>query len=237
MSFFAKQWQNSQAVAASYDAIAPSFAASRKGFWPEFSLFKQYSKSGDKIIDLGCGSGRLFDFLQQEGLKVDYWGLDISSELLNVAKTNHPDLAGKFILGSLPSLPFPDNSCDVIACFAAFHHLPNRNSRLQALQEMKRILKSGGIIVMTNWYLWIYKFLPNFLRAIFTFTFFKDLLIVWKGEKDKLIWRYYHAFTINELNKLFIQAGFKPETTIFTNKKGSKRNLLSIAKKVNKIHE
>ena len=233
MAFFLKkQWKSEQAVADSYNAIAGSFEATRRCFWPEFSLLGEYIKDNDKILDLACGSGRLVDYLDSQNLSVDYYGLDSSEGLLATAKNNHGPLADKFTLGSMTILPYADNYFDLITCFAGFHHLATKKERLQSLTEMKRVLKPNGKIVMTNWYLWTYKFLPNFLRAIFTFTFFKDLLIAWKGEKDKLIWRYYHAFTTHELDRLFTTVGFEAKTTIFFNKKGSKRNLLTIASKV-----
>jgi len=233
MSFFSrKQWKSEQAVRNSYNAIAGSFEATRRCFWPEFSLLGEYIKDNDKILDLACGSGRLVDYLDSQKLDVDYYGLDSSDGLLESAKNNHQSLADKFTLGQMTVLPYADNYFDVITCFAGFHHLANKKERLQALIEMKRVLKPQGKIVMTNWYLWTWKFLPNFLKAIFTFTFFKDLLIAWKGEKDKLIWRYYHAFTTRELNQLFSAVGLEVKTTIFMNKKGSKRNLLTVASKI-----
>jgi len=237
---FKKQWiqlltsgwtdyRSEQAVRNSYNAIAGSFEATRRCFWPEFSLLGEYIKDGDKILDLACGSGRLVDYLDSQNLKVDYYGLDSSDGLLELAKNNHQSLADKFTLGQMTVLPYADNYFDVIVCFAGFHHLATKKERLQALSEMKRVLKPQGKIVMTNWYLWGLKFLSNFFKAIFTFAFFKDLLIAWKGEAGKLIWRYYHAFTIQELNRLFYLAGLEARTTIYLNKKGSKRNLLTIA--------
>jgi ubiquinone/menaquinone biosynthesis C-methylase UbiE len=45
-------------------------------------------KSGDRILDVGCGLGDFYSYLKGSGIDVDYHGVDISSELINIAQKN-----------------------------------------------------------------------------------------------------------------------------------------------------
>lgn len=48
--------------------------------------------SNATILDVGCGFGDLYDFLKNKGLKVDYWGCDISPKMIELAKEKRPFL-------------------------------------------------------------------------------------------------------------------------------------------------
>ena len=67
-------------------------------------LFKDL-KEGEKILDLGCGNGRWYKIFKEK--KVDYFGLDNSEKLIEIAKENFPE--AKFFVGDALNLPFPDN--------------------------------------------------------------------------------------------------------------------------------
>lgn len=142
-----------------YNLIAPHFDVTRKYPWEEFSEFKKYIRGEEEILDLGCGNGRLVSFLNKI-TKVRpllqgsdpcnrYVGLDISEEIIKTARKNHPNF--KFLVGDFLNLPFPDDTFDIIFSIASFHHIPSTELRLEALKEMKRVLKKDGIILMIVW--------------------------------------------------------------------------------------
>lgn len=64
----------------SYNQFASEFNKSRQNLWPELLEFKKYLKNGIKILDLGCGNGRLISLLKD--YEIYYIGSDISVFLI-----------------------------------------------------------------------------------------------------------------------------------------------------------
>ncbi|MFA5022039.1 MAG: class I SAM-dependent methyltransferase [Patescibacteria group bacterium] len=226
-----------------YNEIASDFNRTRNYLWPNLPDLKKYVKSGDKVLDLGCGNGKLR--LLFKDVKIDYIGVDNSDDQINFAQ-NRNDFkieSQQFLKAEVFNLPFADNSFEVVFFIAVLHHLPSKQLRLQALQEIKRVLKPGGVLVMANWNRYQKKFLP----LIFHYTFlkiigkseldFKDIYLPWMKGK---VYRYYHAFTLGELKKLVKQSGLKLDSNYLAYWRGQKArrfrylkaaNLVTIAKK------
>ena len=197
-----------------YNTIAGEFANRRKGLhWPTLERFRQYISNGDRVLDLGCGSGRAFGLFI--GMAVDYEGLDISEGLIKQAKKACPDILASFRVGSMLTLPYEDNSFDSILAIASLHHIPSDRFRLQALREAYRVLKPGGYLLMTNWDLWQPRRWPHLLKNIFLKLIGKsdlgwtDVMIPWHLYQQPTVWRYYHGFTLRELKRACNQVGFK----------------------------
>lgn len=219
-----------------YDQIADEFDSTRRYPGKEFWLFKDYIKPGSFIIDLGCGNGRFLKFLEEAAKnwqtpKFHYLGIDTNEKLLNLARKQFAHFPGEsFILGDQTAIPIADNTADNIFNIRAFHHIPSWNLRLQAILEMKRVLKPNGILTITVWNLWQKKYWKELfkaiIRAILTFGSydFNDTFIPW-GKNYK---RYYHAFTPTELNKLLSHAGFEVMESYSVNQS---QDLVIIAKK------
>ena len=97
------------------------------------------------LLDVGCGTGYLLDFLARRK-KANYCGLDLSQGMLSVARSkNIPGVC--FVQGSAECLPFPTESFDVLTCIQSFHHYPHPN---RAMQEAFRVLKPGGIYLLSD---------------------------------------------------------------------------------------
>ncbi len=72
-----------------YNLIAEDFSTTRYLIWPEIKfLFDKYFFPGEKVLDLGCGNGRYFECLKKK--KVNYFGLDNSEKLIEIAKARYP---------------------------------------------------------------------------------------------------------------------------------------------------
>ena len=228
-------------VKADYCLIAADFDQTRKNLWPEHLLLKRYVRAGDRVLDLGCGNGRLRLIFQD--VNVDYTGADNCQNFIELAGSSQDFKLPKqkFILSEMFDLPFADNSFDAIFCIAAFHHLPGKSLRFAALAEMKRVLKPGGRLVMTNWNRWQWQYLHYIIKYAALKIIgqnrldFKDILIPWQG---KGVERYYHAFTLGELKRLFNKAGFCLEENFLTSRQVEKKvwylqatNIVTVAKK------
>ncbi len=96
----------------------------------------------DKIVDLGCGTGVLFDLLRRqvgpEGLVV---GVDLSAEMVKKARKNFPFKNIMTIDADAEMLPLKSELFDVAISFAAFAHFENQE---QVMEEASRILKKGS---------------------------------------------------------------------------------------------
>jgi len=214
-----------------YDLIADEFSATRQEIWPELTfLFEDYLTEDEKVLDLGCGNGRWFKLFQKK--KIDYVGVDFSERLIEIAKRNYPQT--KFQTADILKLPFPNNYFDKVYSIAVLHHIPSEELRLKSLKEAKRVLKPGGILILTTWKLQDKKE----LSLLFKYTIlkligksnldFKDVLEPW-GKKIK---RYYHFFSKKELVGLVKRAEFKiKKNGIIKNKRGNRQNIYLIAEK------
>lgn len=83
-------------------------------------------KIGERLLDLGCGTGSLLIVAKSKFPNVDMIGVDVDSKVLEIAekKIKKENLNIKLIKSSADKLPFPDNSFDVIVSTLVFHHLP-----------------------------------------------------------------------------------------------------------------
>lgn len=186
-------------------------------------------KDNEKILDLGCGNGRLFELFKDKN--IEYLGVDSSPKFIEIATKKYGDY---FKVADAFNLPFSNSSFDSVWSVAFLHHIPSKQLRIKALGEIKRILKKDGKIIITCWN--FYRF--HYLRILLKFTFrkllglnkldFKDVLL---SPKTIKIQRYYHAFTKKELKKLFQKAGFKVEELKCLKRNGKKTNILVVATK------
>ncbi|PWB38892.1 MAG: hypothetical protein C3F02_01345 [Parcubacteria group bacterium] len=191
-----------------YDQISREFAASRVLAWPELSVVIPYIQDGFKILDLGCGSGRLLHTLESSGKKFDYTGVDFSEGLVSQARVQFPQR--NFIVDDITHVDLPAESYDLICMVASFHHLKTKEEREKLLRDVFRWLRHDGYFFMTNWNLWQAKYLKYYLKNFWQKKSWRDFYIPWKsgsGSEDKL-WRFYHSFGVGELKKLLGQTGF-----------------------------
>jgi SAM-dependent methyltransferase len=208
-------------VEADYSKIASEFDETRKWLWPEFDFFKKHLKNDLTILDFGCGNGRLYEFFE----KVNYIGIDNNKEFIKIAQKNYP--SAKFVLGNLIQMP-STYQADLIFSIASFHHVPSLVLRKKSIHVLKQNLKHDGLLILFVWNLFQKKYIKYIFKSIFKFviTFGKydwnDTFIPW-GKSD--VKRYYHAFTPNELKRLFNKNGFEILEMFYT-RKGKKVSFL-----------
>ena len=196
-----------------YNLIADHFASTRMFPSKDLKELGNYAQPGDKILDLGCGSGRLFAVLKDK--QVEYVGVDNCEKLIKISQKDYPGT--RFITTDGLNLPFSADSFDKIYCIAVLHHIPSSELRLAFLKEARRVLKPTGILILRVWDLWRR---AAGKRLLVKFTLLKimgrsqldlkDVLLSWRNPTGKIITsRYFHAFTLKEIKGLIREAGLK----------------------------
>ncbi|WP_258084294.1 class I SAM-dependent methyltransferase [Thermococcus thermotolerans] len=148
--------------------------------WLVFSMLQ--SKSG-KALDLGCGTGNYTLELKKRGF--DVIGLDASEGMLEVARSKGLNC----IKGDAYSLPFPDESFDLVLSVTMFEFIyePER-----VVAEISRVLKPGGEVLIAT---------MNGRSAWFVFKRLKSVFV-------ETAYRYARFYTPGELEDLLRDAGF-----------------------------
>jgi SAM-dependent methyltransferase len=119
---------------------------------------------GRRVLDVGCGTGRLAQALAERGAKV--WGVDSSPEMLAEARAGAGRRVG-FKLGRAEALPFRDGWFDRAVLRLAVHLV----DRAAAFPELARVLRPGGRAVIATFRpehfdrIWLARFFPS-LKAI-----------------------------------------------------------------------
>jgi len=192
-----------------YNDIAREFSATRAYPWRELQVFIPHIKDNFKILDLGCGNGRLLKSLEQADKKLNYLGVDFSEDLIAQARDNHPK--AKFVVADMSDLSFEANTFDMVFMVASFHHLPTKAQRLELLFKINRWLKPGGLLFMTNWNLWQKKYFKYSLENFWSKKSWNDFFIPWTTNNKETVWRYYHSFSTGELVALLKKTYFDLE--------------------------
>ncbi len=99
------------------------------------------------ILDLGSGDGRVIGHIKSKhGLKnLDITAVDISEEMLKIAKKNYPEI--KTVQADAKALPFPDETFDIVISTFLIVHIRDID---KFFDEVYRILKPGGTFIFTN---------------------------------------------------------------------------------------
>jgi len=208
-------------VKQNYEKIAAEFDATRKkALWPEIVKLAGLVQDGDKVLDVGCGNGRLAEAFKDR--KIEYLGVDQSEKLIELARKNYESRIKNHEFRKADILELdklPEKDFDYVFCLAVLHHLPGEDLKKKALEQLKDKLAPGGKMIITVWNLWRRK---KFCWLIYKYAWLKllglskmdcgDILFDWKNSRgEKLSRRYYHAFTTGELKKLATAAGLKVE--------------------------
>ena len=108
--------------------------------------------TGKKVLDVGCGAGNLLVALATDTPKL-LVGVDLDAIFLTFGRSQverliDPSSAVPALLrASLPTLPFADESFDLVTCFLVMPHVPDDRT---ALTELARVLKPGGTLAISG---------------------------------------------------------------------------------------
>lgn len=103
-----------------------------------------------RVLDIGCGTGEFILKLKSYRRDINIFGVDISSEMINIAKKKSTfDRDVDFQIGDVEDMPYDDDYFDYVTCAHSFHHYPNKD---KAVNEMHRVLKNNGKVMIIDGY-------------------------------------------------------------------------------------
>jgi ubiquinone/menaquinone biosynthesis C-methylase UbiE len=92
-----------------------------------------------RLLDLGCGTGRLLRKARERWPQAELIGVDPSEGMIEKARQLTPGV--EFYVAGAEALPLPDNSVDLVFSTASFHHW---SDQLQGVREVARVLRPSG---------------------------------------------------------------------------------------------
>ncbi len=177
----------------SYDGQKERTWQSPTGFQKDLieEIIKQCSETEGPIIEFGVGTGRVASAVI-ERLGKTVVGMDVSSDMLNIAKRKAAEkgYADKLILlkGSMDRVPFVNSTFGFGMVISAFHYLPKQD---KAAAELKRVLRKGAKLIVGD----------LIVHEKDSSSFFDKL------EKATVpVHNTYHS--LEERRSLFVKAGF-----------------------------
>jgi SAM-dependent methyltransferase len=150
-----------------------------------------FAATNDRVIlDAGCGTGGNISWLERYAGNGKVIGIDVAAEALRFCAASHHE---RLIQSSVTDLPFADSTFDLVTSFDVLVQLPGARSDEQAIRDMHRVLRPGGIaFVRVAAYEW--------MRS---------------GHDEALATQ--RRYTLNELTQQMRDAGFNILRTTYAN--------------------
>ncbi len=105
-------------------------------------------RPGERILDAGCGSGRLIPVIcEQIGPQGSLVELDFAPGMLEIGRCKASGGHVTFVPGDAHCLPLPDQDFDKVIALALLPHLDDKDA---ALKEFHRVLKPGGMLIIAH---------------------------------------------------------------------------------------
>ena len=128
-----------------YNTNSKRFSQTRYSIWNVIKEFNNNIHPNSVILDSGCGNGKNMYFLQKK--KHNVFGIDFSDKLLEICKNKNLDV----INADIRKLPYDDSVFDYVISIAVIHHLSSNTDRINAINEMLRVTKKKGKVLVTVW--------------------------------------------------------------------------------------
>ncbi len=142
-------------AAVEYDSRRTATKLGRLIWNREFTLLRRILSSalsdGGVVLDAPAGTARFLNLFNELGY--DKIGVDISMDMLQIAKNRQAEEAARLVAGNCESLPLKDDVADYVVSMRFMGHLPP-NVRVEVLREFKRVCRKGIIVgfPVLNWF-------------------------------------------------------------------------------------
>jgi SAM-dependent methyltransferase len=136
----------------SYDTDASGYAEKVRGLLDgmpylraSLALFAElvHGAGGGPVLDVGCGTGYVTGYLHDAGVAA--FGVDLSPEMIAIARRDHPDL--RFEVGTMTDLDLADDSVAGIVAFWSVIHVPD-HAMPDVCEEFRRVLRPQGRLLV-----------------------------------------------------------------------------------------
>ena len=105
--------------------------------------------SGQKVLDVGAGTGILIPFLLQAvGTTGQIEAVDFAEKMANICRSKYAHIPNfNVTVQEAEKLDFPSQTFDAVICFGSFPHIENKE---EALRQMNRVLKPDGKLIIAH---------------------------------------------------------------------------------------
>ena len=172
-----------------YQRIYKHFDTSRAYLWKSVREFLDNIKPYDIIVEIGSGNGKNM-LHRQDCINIAF---DLCSNFTKITYERGVDS----ITANNLYIPVRDNFADAVLSIAVIHHLSNYDRRLKCIQELVRIIKPGGKLLIQVWAFEQYEKSKN------KFTKSDNYIEFNSSDKTVSEMRYYHVFREGELDEMF----------------------------------
>lgn len=202
-----------------YSEFAFAFSETRSSAQTRLDRIVAYIGDAGKILDVGCGNGRLAERLDREGKRARYVGVDASPQMITLARVRQTRLrhvTADFILANITqpnwSAPLAHETFDIAIALAVLHHIPSFALRARVLGDLRTLLAPGARLVLTNW---AFDRNERQRKRIVAWSLVGvderalepgDALLMW--QRGGMGYRYCHLITPDEMQRLAEQSGF-----------------------------
>lgn len=112
------------------------------------SLPEGYDFRGRRVLEFGCGIGRVLRHFVEEAERAEFWGCDIDDACITWLRQNYPPSFQWFTNSSAPALSVPSGYFDLVYAVSVFTHLTAEQWEPWLL-ELRRVLKPDGLAILT----------------------------------------------------------------------------------------
>lgn len=149
---------------------------------------------GKSVLDAACGEGYGTNILASVAKSVK--GIDISNEAVEKAQVKYKSDIIDFVVGSVQKLPYETDVFDVVVSFETIEHV-NSEMQIQFLDEIKRVLKKDGILIMSSPDKKNYSELPNFKNKYHIHELYREEFLNLLENRFKYVDLYYQGMLCN----------------------------------------
>jgi alkylated DNA repair protein alkB family protein 8 len=177
-----------------YEEIAEHFDNTRLYKWNWVNEFLNNLRKDSLVYDIGCGNGR--NMINNNAKNLNFIGIDNCENFVKICKSKNLNV----LCENMTSISLANASADALMCIAVFHHLENKEHRIKALLEMKRLIKHNGKILLSVWSI---NQPPKTRRS---FSNYGNNIVLW-NKYGKTYERFYYIYKLDELKILFNLCG------------------------------